>query len=327
MCFPKYRQFFTDSPRSSWSHSHSPNRVGIHWPLPSLKVYHLPFVPIASSAMLPDFFTFLPYLRTILIREHIHLIPARASLSSLGHEVILHSHLLGVRTAFSDHSLFGFRRRCEYPDKQALSGDAEECRHNHLCISYWVRIYTFYLFVVLTICRRESTILWGELFDKSGGVWDKVYVIPNALVPEHFQPGTLKTSDIGKTWLPVTLDSLTSSQWPLSYFPDLHTAKASISSSPPLSVSATPSRTFALSLVRTLLSCYPRYSSSAQAARVIDLPQMREKHNLQDRIELLGSTRPNAVCSVLMRGAIILDTSLTDPLVSPSSRRLAQGCM
>ncbi len=142
-------------------------------------------------------------------------------------------------------------------DKQALSGDAEECRRSHLCISYWVRISTFYLLVVLTICRRESTILWGELFDKSGRVRDKVYVIPNALVPEHFQPGTLKTSDIGKTWLPVTLDSLTSSQWPLSFSPDLHTAKASISSSPSLPVSATPSRTSALSLVRTLLPTIP----------------------------------------------------------------------
>ncbi|PBK81672.1 UDP-Glycosyltransferase/glycogen phosphorylase [Armillaria gallica] len=200
------------------THSHSPNRVGIHWLLPSLKVYHLPFVPIASSGMLPNFFAFLPYLRTILIREHIHLIPARANLSSLGHEGILHSHLLGVRTVILTNKL--------------LAG---------------------------TLRNVDAVIC---LFDESGRVRDKVYVIPNALVPEHFQPGTLKTSDI------VTI------------------------------------------VVLSRLA----YRKSVRFVVVIDLPQMREKHNLQDRIELLGLIRPNAVRSVLMRGAIFLDTSLTDPL-------------
>jgi hypothetical protein len=86
----------------------SPDRVGIRWLLPALKVYYIPFLPIASSATLPNFFTSLPYLRTILLREHIHLIHAHASLSSIGHEGILHSHLMGIRTVFTDHSLFGF---------------------------------------------------------------------------------------------------------------------------------------------------------------------------------------------------------------------------
>jgi phosphatidylinositol N-acetylglucosaminyltransferase subunit A len=90
------------------THSHPQNRVGIRWLFPSLKVYHLPFKTLVSSATLPNFFTFLPYLRTILLREHISLVHAHASLSSLAHESILHAHLLGVRTVFTDHSLFGF---------------------------------------------------------------------------------------------------------------------------------------------------------------------------------------------------------------------------
>lgn len=90
------------------THSHPPDRVGIRWLLPSLKVYYIPFPTIASSATLPEFLTFLPYFRTIVLREDIQLIHAHASLSALGHEGILHSHLLGVRTVFTDHSLFGF---------------------------------------------------------------------------------------------------------------------------------------------------------------------------------------------------------------------------
>lgn len=90
------------------THSHPPDRVGVRWLLPGLKVYYIPFPTIASSATLPNYFTFLPYFRVIIAREHIHLIHAHASLSSLGQEAILHAHHLGVRTVFTDHSLFGF---------------------------------------------------------------------------------------------------------------------------------------------------------------------------------------------------------------------------
>lgn len=90
------------------THSHPPDRVGIRWLLPGIKVYYIPFAAIARSATLPSFFTFLPYYRSIILRERINLIHAHASLSSLGHEGILHAHHLGVRTVFTDHSLFGF---------------------------------------------------------------------------------------------------------------------------------------------------------------------------------------------------------------------------
>ena len=90
------------------THSHPPDRVGIRWLLPALKVYYIPFPTIASSATLPNYFTFLPYFRTIALRENIQLVHSHAGLSSLGQEGILHSHLLGVRTVFTDHSLFGF---------------------------------------------------------------------------------------------------------------------------------------------------------------------------------------------------------------------------
>lgn len=104
------------------THSHAPDRVGVRWLLPSLKVYYLPFLPIASSATLPNFFTSLPYLRTILLREHIHLIHAHASLSSIGHEGILHSHLMGIRTVFTDHSLFGFEDAAVILTNKLLAG-------------------------------------------------------------------------------------------------------------------------------------------------------------------------------------------------------------
>jgi phosphatidylinositol N-acetylglucosaminyltransferase subunit A len=44
----------------------------------------------------------------------------------------------------------------------------------------------------------------------------------------------------------------------------------------------------------------------------IDLEQMREKHQLHDRVEFLGHLRHSEVRSVLVRGHIFLNTSLTE---------------
>lgn len=87
---------------------HHPPRVGIRYLAPGLKVYHLPYTPISANATLPNFFTFLPYLRTTLLRENIDLVHGHGSLSSLAHEAVLQARMWGVRTVFTDHSLFGF---------------------------------------------------------------------------------------------------------------------------------------------------------------------------------------------------------------------------
>jgi phosphatidylinositol N-acetylglucosaminyltransferase subunit A len=86
--------------------------------IPSLKVYHLPIStipPHTSHASLPNFLLTAPYLRSILLRERIHLIHGHASLSSMAHEGMFYAPFLtvkgrqpGIKTIFTDHSLFGF---------------------------------------------------------------------------------------------------------------------------------------------------------------------------------------------------------------------------
>ena len=46
--------------------------------------------------------------RNIVLRERISIVHAHASLSALGLEAILHAKTMGLRTVFTDHSLFGF---------------------------------------------------------------------------------------------------------------------------------------------------------------------------------------------------------------------------
>ena len=88
------------------THSYPPSRVGIRWLVPGIKVYYVPLRVLVSQATLPNYLTFLPWIRPILLREHITIIHGHAALSSLAQEAILHSHLFGIRTVFTDHSLF-----------------------------------------------------------------------------------------------------------------------------------------------------------------------------------------------------------------------------
>ena len=103
--------------------------------MPGLKVYNIQFPTLVSSATLPNFLTFLPYLRTIVLRERITLIHSHASLSSLGHEGVLHAHLLGVRTVFTDHSLFGFADAASILTNKLLEGMLRNV-DTAICVSY-----------------------------------------------------------------------------------------------------------------------------------------------------------------------------------------------
>lgn len=176
------------------THSHQPDRVGIRWLLPGLKVYYVPFLPIASSATLPNFFTSLPYLRTILLREHIHLIHAHASLSSIGHEGILHSHFMGIRTVFTDHSLFGFDDAASILTNKLMVGTLKNV-DAVICVSHTGYVTPLPCFSPAQFnSRRENTVLRGQLYERSEKdpkvleVRKSVYVIPNALVAEQFKP-------------------------------------------------------------------------------------------------------------------------------------------
>ncbi|CRK48489.1 hypothetical protein BN1723_020580, partial [Verticillium longisporum] len=69
-------------------------------------VYHVPFLVIFRQATFPTVFSFFPIFRNIVIRERIEIVHGHASLSSLCHEAILHGRTMGLRTLFTDHSLF-----------------------------------------------------------------------------------------------------------------------------------------------------------------------------------------------------------------------------
>ncbi|KAF9235599.1 glycosyltransferase family 4 protein [Melanogaster broomeanus] len=256
------------------THSHPPDRVGVRWLLPSLKVYYIPFATIASSATLPNYFTFLPYFRTVVVREHINLIHAHASLSSLGQEGILHSHFFGIRTVFTDHSLFGFEDAASILTNKLLAAALKNV-DAVICVSH---------------TGRENTVLRGQLFEPSEDdtsvsvVRPSVYTIPNALVAEQFTPSSQPRPS-------ETINIVVISRLAYRKGIDLLVATA------PRICAAFPNVQFIV---------------GGDGPKLNELLQMRERHLLQDRIELLGPVRHRDVRDVLVRGSIFLNTSLTE---------------
>lgn len=228
-------------------------------------MYHVPFVTLASSASLPNYLMFLPWFRTIILREKINLVHGHGSLSSLAHEAIHHGGLLGVRSVFSDHSLFSF-------------DDSVGILTNKLLASALRNVYAC---ICVSHTGRENTSLRGEVEP------ERISVIPNALVASQFQPTAPYIPSAGDNSITIVVISR------LVYRKGID-----------LLVSAAP----------RICAAYPnvRFLIGGDGPKMLDLLQMRENNQLQDRVELLGSVRPRDVNDTLRRGQIYLNTSLTE---------------
>lgn len=84
------------------------DRIGVRWMSGGVKVYYLPAIAPFDQATFPTFFGLLPLLRDIWIREKIHIIHGHQATSQLTHEALFHARVLGLKTVYTDHSLFGF---------------------------------------------------------------------------------------------------------------------------------------------------------------------------------------------------------------------------
>jgi phosphatidylinositol glycan class A protein len=116
------------------THSHD-DRKGVRYLTNGLKVYHVPFLVIYRQATFPTVFSFFPILRYIFIREQIEIVHGHGSLSCLCHEGILHARTMGLRTVFTDHSLFGFADAASILTNKLLKFILSDVDHS-ICVSH-----------------------------------------------------------------------------------------------------------------------------------------------------------------------------------------------
>lgn len=151
------------------THSYG-DRVGIRYLTAGLKVYYLPITVFYSQCILPTMICNIPLIRYILIRECIEIVHGHSAFSVLGHEVSIVGKLLGLKTVFTDHSLFGFADTSAVLTNKYLQMCLCECDHC-ICVSH---------------TGKENTVLRAKVRAY------KVSVIPNAVDTYTFTPDPSK---------------------------------------------------------------------------------------------------------------------------------------
>ncbi|KAL5251172.1 hypothetical protein ACHWQZ_G016771 [Mnemiopsis leidyi] len=142
------------------------DRVGVRYLRPFIKVYYIPFYMLIRLVILPNFFISLPILRHIFIREQIEIVHGHAAFSTFALDALLSAKMMGLRTVFTDHSLFGFNDFGAIMTNKMLEfalGDIDGV----ICVSH---------------TSKENTVLRARISPS------KVRVIPNAIDTSLFVP-------------------------------------------------------------------------------------------------------------------------------------------
>ncbi|KAG8230339.1 hypothetical protein J437_LFUL000610 [Ladona fulva] len=147
------------------THSYG-DRVGVRYMTNGLKVYYLPIKVFYNQCVLPTMVASLPLIRYILIRERITIIHGHSAFSTLAHETMIIGRLLGLRTVFTDHSLFGFADASAIITNKFLEISLADS-HHCICVSH---------------TGKENTVLRARVH------CNKVSVIPNAVDTAVFTP-------------------------------------------------------------------------------------------------------------------------------------------
>lgn len=147
------------------THSYD-DRTGVRYLTNGLKVYYIPYMVLYRQTTFPTVFASFPIVRNILIREQIQIVHAHGSVSTLAHESLLHANTMGLRTVFTDHSLYGFDSIGSILINKLLKFTLTNV-DTTICVSH--------------ICK-ENMVLRANINV------DNISVIPNAVVSEDFKP-------------------------------------------------------------------------------------------------------------------------------------------
>ncbi|CAH0721418.1 unnamed protein product, partial [Brenthis ino] len=142
------------------------DRVGVRYLTGGLKVYYLPIRVFYSQCALPTMICNIAIIRYVLIRECIEIVHGHSAFSVLAHEVSIIAKLMGLKTVFTDHSLFGFADMSAVLTNKYLQICLCECDHC-ICVSH---------------TGKENTVLRAKV------KYNKVSVIPNAVDAYTFTP-------------------------------------------------------------------------------------------------------------------------------------------
>ncbi|XP_017077488.1 phosphatidylinositol N-acetylglucosaminyltransferase subunit A [Drosophila eugracilis] len=235
---------------------------GVRYVTGGMKVYYLPIKVCYNQCILPTAVCNVPMLRAVLLRERVEVVHGHSAFSALAHEALLVGSLLGLKTVFTDHSLFGFADLSAALTNNLLEVNLGMVNHA-ICVSH---------------IGKENTVLRARVAKH------RVSVIPNAVDTALFTPDP--------------------QQRPSNDLINIVVA----------------SRLVYRKGIDLLAGIIPRFKNNPNVNFIIVgdgpkrdlLEEIREKTNMQERVEMVGAVEHDKVRDVLVRGHIFLNTSLTE---------------
>jgi phosphatidylinositol glycan class A protein len=143
------------------------DRKGVRHMSSGLKTYYVCHKEMYNGVSLPTLGVNLPpILRAIFTRERIEIVHMHQAFSTMGHEALVVAANLGLRTCFTDHSLFGFADASSILTNKVLKFTLSNADHV-ICVSH---------------TSKENTCLRAAIEP------ELVSVIPNAIDGATFVP-------------------------------------------------------------------------------------------------------------------------------------------
>jgi len=237
-------------------------RKGVRYLTNNLKVYYLPFSIMYINVVFPTLFLTLPVFREIFIREEVTIVHGHSAFSVLCQESILHAKTMGLKTVFTDHSLFGFADVSSILTNKLLEFTLTDVDHV-ICVSN---------------TSKENTVLRASIVP---GI---VSVIPNAVDANVFTPDPTQSN---KNQITIVVVSR------LVYRKGIDLLAG---------------------LIPKICKKFPevQFIIGGDGPKRILLEEVREKHQLHERVHFLGQLRHKQVRNVLVQGDIFVNTSLTE---------------
>ncbi|KAH8376152.1 hypothetical protein KR200_008143 [Drosophila serrata] len=235
---------------------------GVRYVTGGMKVYYLPIKVCYNQCILPTAVCNVPMLRAVLLRERVDVVHGHSAFSALAHEALMVGSLLGLKTVFTDHSLFGFADLSAALTNNLLEVNLGMVNHA-ICVSH---------------IGKENTVLRARVAKH------RVSVIPNAVDTALFTPDPQQRPSNG------TINIVVASRLVYRKGIDL------------------------------LAGIIPRFKNMPYVHFIIVgdgpkrdlLEEIREKSNMQNRVEMVGAVEHSQVRDHLVRGHIFVNTSLTE---------------
>lgn len=239
-------------------------RTGVRTMTNGLKVYYVPWLTFHEDNSFPTLYPLLPLFRDILIRESVTVVHGHQATSSMMHECLLHARVMGYRTVYTDHSLFGF---------------ADVASVNLNKVLQFTLLGVDKAIAVSRTCR-ENLVLRAHIEP------DRVISIPNAVDFSKFQPRATRVNSTSSRVTVVVISRL-------AYRKGIDLIAEAI----PLACERNPNVDFII---------------GGDGPKRYLLHEMMKRCSLSHRVEILGSVAHEDVPSVLRRGSVFLNCSLTE---------------